>query len=276
MNTTLYTIRTLTNLHVGSGDINFDIIDNQVQRDENGFPVIRSSSLKGALREHTRHSASIGNGQVKYIFGPENDDDDASQRTGAYTFFEASMLTRPVRSNVKPYFNATSPAIIRQFVDTMEDLNIAMDSAIVEGLEALAGMVVPEGTVVVFESLEDAKIEGIVPQTQSANDTIRKALEFLGGDIALFAHTDLANLALPILARNQLDNGESKNLWYEEVVPKRSQFYFVLGKPENIDPEDADRIAKADAAFDSALGEIVQIGAGASIGYGYVRITKGA
>ncbi len=33
MKTELYKITTLSNLHVGSGDINFDVIDNQVQRD---------------------------------------------------------------------------------------------------------------------------------------------------------------------------------------------------------------------------------------------------
>jgi len=49
----LYTIKCLTNLHVGSGDINFNVIDNQVQRDSvTNLPNINSSSLKGAFREH--------------------------------------------------------------------------------------------------------------------------------------------------------------------------------------------------------------------------------
>jgi len=55
MNIDLYIIEALTNIHVGSGDINFDIIDNQVQKDAiTGYPVIHSSSFKGALREHFR------------------------------------------------------------------------------------------------------------------------------------------------------------------------------------------------------------------------------
>ena len=53
MKTELYKITTLSNLHVGSGDINFDVIDNQVQRDSiTNLPNINSSSLKGAFREH--------------------------------------------------------------------------------------------------------------------------------------------------------------------------------------------------------------------------------
>ncbi len=53
MKTELYTIETLSNLHVGAGDINFGVIDNQVQRDSvTNLPNINSSSLKGAFREH--------------------------------------------------------------------------------------------------------------------------------------------------------------------------------------------------------------------------------
>ncbi len=53
MKTELYKIITLSNLHVGCGDINFDVIDNQVQRDPiTQLPNINSSSLKGAFREH--------------------------------------------------------------------------------------------------------------------------------------------------------------------------------------------------------------------------------
>ncbi|MCS4455235.1 RAMP superfamily CRISPR-associated protein [Clostridium botulinum] len=47
----IYTIRCLTNMHVGSGDASYTLIDNQVQRDViTGFPTINSSSLKGSLR----------------------------------------------------------------------------------------------------------------------------------------------------------------------------------------------------------------------------------
>ena len=48
-----YIIRTKTNLHAGSGDTNFGIVDKQVQRDSiSNLPIINSSSLKGAIRDH--------------------------------------------------------------------------------------------------------------------------------------------------------------------------------------------------------------------------------
>jgi CRISPR-associated protein Cmr4 len=46
-NNKAYIIKTKTNLHVGSGDINFGIVDNEVQRDTiTNLPVINASSLK--------------------------------------------------------------------------------------------------------------------------------------------------------------------------------------------------------------------------------------
>jgi len=276
MKTALYTIKNLTNLHVGSGEINFDIIDNQVQRDEYNAPVIRSSSLKGALREHLSPPVNIdeGAGQVKYIFGPDNGDSSSSQQTGAYSFFDALLLSRPVRSNVRPYYNATSPEMIANLVNTIDDFGIILPDLIYNTLEQLRDMTVVRSRVTVFAAVDrDSTVEGLRAESVNSVD-VAPLKELLGEHIALMHHEVLNSLALPVLARNQLENGESKNLWYEEVVPKRSKFYFVLGKPDNIYPQDAERITKADNRFDQALTEIVQIGANASVGYGYCKIEK--
>lgn len=51
MKAKIFVIECLTNLHVGNGDVNFNIIDNEVERDVvTGFPTINSSGVKGALR----------------------------------------------------------------------------------------------------------------------------------------------------------------------------------------------------------------------------------
>ena len=63
---------------------------------------------------------------------------------------------------------------------------------------------------------------------------------------------------LPIIARNVLDNGESKNLWYEQVLPAETVLYTII-------QENKDELAKA------LDGQIVQIGANATIGYGYCK-----
>ena len=70
---------------------------------------------------------------------------------------------------------------------------------------------------------------------------------------------------LPVIARNCLENGVSKNLWYEQVLPRKSRLaFFIL--------HDDGEINKA---FDSAITSVpVQIGANASVGYGICVIKK--
>lgn len=73
-------------------------------------------------------------------------------------------------------------------------------------------------------------------------------------------------MELPVIARNHLENGMSKNLWYEEVVPRKTQFYFiVLSEYKNLLEKFSEKIVKS---------EYVQIGANSSIGYGYCKITQ--
>lgn len=67
--------------------------------------------------------------------------------------------------------------------------------------------------------------------------------------------------SLPIIARNCLENGESKNLWYEQVLPSHSVLGTIIVIPNGDE-------------FDLLNGKIVQIGANATIGYGYCRFVK--
>ncbi len=268
MKTQLYTIKTLTNLHVGTGDINFDIIDNQVQRDrdEDGLPIIRSSSLKGALREHFGETKA-----TRYIFGPANNEN--TQQTGAYTFFEARVLSRPVRSDSVPYLNAVSKETLRAFKQTIEDFGIETnDSGLLDEIDALLSTPIPESSVVYFgDDIGTIKIEGL---SAVHNAALRPSnlSQIIGSPVALFDDMSYRKLQLPVIARNYLSNGISKNLWYEEVVPSGTLFYFVLGRAENISEMDQNDISKYGRQFDDKLSDIVQIGANASIGYGYTKI----
>lgn len=267
MKTSLYTIKTLTNLHVGSGDANFDIIDNQVQRDAiTNLPNINSSSLKGAFREHfTQFDA---NGMINYIFGPEATSDDNHQ-TGAYSFFEAKLLTRPVRSNAKYFFNATCPAIIKELLQSCELFQIELDSQIKDVLQKLSEL--EPNKPLIFEDIKSVILEDLEAQFQQFD--VSKLTNFLGKDLALLSDKDLKALSLPVLARNKLDNGESKNLWYEEIVPKETQFYFFIVKPTNLDLKDkAQKIDSFERRFDNE--EIIQIGANKSIGYGFCKVEQ--
>lgn len=265
MKNDLYLLKTVSNMHVGSGDINFDIIDNQVQRDPvTSLPTIYSSSLKGAFRE-----ASSGENYIEYIFGQENNSDTI--QAGAFNFFEASILAMPVRSNKKPYFLTTTPEIIKEFLNIIDTFNIKIDEDLKTKLENLSNLTVNEGQPLIFENIENAILEDF--NANYNNLDVSKIEEFLGEKIALMNNSDFKSIPLPVIARNHLENGKSKNLWYEEIVPKKSIFYFVISKPTNLDESDKkEKLEKFENRFDNQTS--IQIGANKSIGYGYCRLEK--
>jgi CRISPR-associated protein Cmr4 len=272
MKTTLYKIETLSNLHVGAGDINFDVIDNQVQRDSiSNLPNINSSSLKGAFRQHFSKDDVAQSNMVKYIFGPDNADNN-SHEYGAYSFFEAQLLTRPVRSNVKSYFNATSPAVIKNLLETIESFEIDFDDSLKSELEKISKLKPQKNKPIIFENITNTILED--DEVVFNNFDTSKLTEFLGSDLALFDDNDFQELALPVLARNYLVDGVSKNLWYEEVVPKKAQFFFCIGKATNLDEKDKkQKIDGFENRFNTE-GSRVQFGANKSIGYGFSRVKK--
>ena len=74
-------------------------------------------------------------------------------------------------------------------------------------------------------------------------------------------HERCDNLNLPIIARNCLENGVSQNLWYEQILPMETILYTVT-----IDDDDT---------LENVLeGQLVQIGANATIGYGFCYFKK--
>jgi len=270
--TKLYTIETLTNLHVGAGDLNFDIIDNQVQRDDiTELPIIHSSSLKGAFREAFREDNIEAKNSEKYIFGQENNSNET--QAGAYKFFEAQLLSRPVRSNNRAYFNATSPKAVKNFLEAIENFKIEFDNELKTKLEELSELNPTDSNPLIFENIADTILEDNTAIYKSFKTS--KLQELLGENIALFSDKDFKELDLPVLARNQLENGESKNLWYEEVVPKKSKFFFFVGMPDNLDKSDKkEKLDGYNNKFEKLLENPIQIGANKSIGYGFCNITK--
>jgi len=70
--------------------------------------------------------------------------------------------------------------------------------------------------------------------------------------------------SLPVIARNNLENGVSKNLWYEEIVPHKTLFITYIGVTES-HLADFDKVLKE---------ELLQIGANATIGYGLCKFYK--
>lgn len=221
MKAKIFVIECLTNLHVGNGDVNFNIIDNEVERDVvTGFPTINSSGVKGALRAFFEEN-DLSN--IDEIFGSE---DKGSTTSGSLKFLSANLLALPIRSisgGDKPYSLHAPKTACKDFKQVLKNFQL--------------------------ENVSIADIKG--------------------GDEKITLDEDNScyeKYGLPVIARNSV--GEQTNLWYEEVVPHKSIFYFAV----------VASTSKADSFLDeftkSVREKIIQFGANASVGYGLCKVIK--
>lgn len=268
----LFKITALTNMHVGSGDINFGVVDNLVQRDvSTELPTIHASSLKGALREFFEQQEPLAPDLMEFVFGAPPTRSGSSGAAGNYKFFSANLLSIPVRSNKKPFFRAVSPVVLKEFLENIERFGVMLSikdkiKNLVEAVEA------SKDTPFIFTDLgQDIIIEDTQAEYRNPSDIDLSAIEtVLGQDMALFHDADFIEICsdLPVVARNYLENGQSKNLWYEEVVPRQTLFYFFMARPES------DTNGYYSDFIKKLTKNIIQIGANATIGYGFTKIEK--
>ena len=255
MNYTFYRLDCLTNLHMGGSDANYDVIDLQVERDPVlGEPTMNASGVKGALRDHCEilkgcHDKANwdSNNDIKEIFGTRK----GGEQQGSYAFFGADLLARPVRASDcdTAWILATTPDLIDSFVNKLCAL----------------GLKCPLVTHMPMEFKDDKvkttpecgkvdKVEGYDTETIPVDSVLSK---LLGTDrYAIMSHEMLSSISLPVQAHNVLKNGISK--------PHKSVFGLIIGVPGETDPF-AD-IVKS--------GNVVQFGAEASTGCGYIRMTE--
>ena len=252
MKNRLYKMVLLTNMHVGSGEGNTSFVDKEVQRDVvTNVPIIRSSGLKGAFREFAKNS-NLKN--IDLIFGSGVSSDD--RQAGKHIFYDAKLLAMPARSNVKPYYLATSKDILSEFIEFANALKIDIETESIISLLNLEDSDKP----IIFEEKTDVEVE--LNKAEYKNACVEKIEALLSGSLVLLNTEAFKELVsdLPVIARNNLENGESKNLWYEEVVPRKSVFYFAISGDES----DLSTLITDD---------LLQVGANASIGYGVAQIT---
>lgn len=261
----LYLITNKSPLHVGSGDANFDLVDRQIQKDAlTAYPSIHASSLKGALREYAvfrderNEDINKGTNFISHIFGDEDN-------SGKVRFTEAHLLSIPMRASTEPYFNATSPKALAHLLDTVDTFSLALKQK--EALQKIADY---KGSDILVE-IKDTIIEDEPTKTTQEFDF--SALESLiGTPAAIVPNETFSELVkdLPVIARNQLENGESKNLWYEEVLPRESKLFTLISEPTYLNKQDSKKLTNAFSRFSEYLSDAntIHIGANASIGYG--------
>lgn len=215
-----------TNLHVGNENLaNYGVIDQAIQRNvTTEIPCINSSSLKGAIKEYIANK--VAEISCQSVFGSDKASDNNSVQKGNTIFFDANLLYLPVQCTDEEnclFKLGYQGEVLEAFIRQLNMLHI--------------------------EGVTQERVADIVKQYVPV-PFIEKKLKEISSDENL-----------PIIARNKLDNGESENLWYEQVLPSMS----ILGTLICTDDD------KLEAALNGAL---IQIGANATIGYGYCKFIK--
>ncbi|MBV6473544.1 MAG: hypothetical protein JPMHGGIA_01829 [Saprospiraceae bacterium] len=279
-----FSITAMSNLHVGAGSENYGVIDNLVQRDPTtGFPCINASSLKGAIKEQFKHYLNAKESlshirMIETVFGGDKElnewkellgitgRDDEALRTGRFKFLQADLLSVPVRSDVKPYFNCTAPILNKHFLNQLQLFRLAPDATDIVDFKNSMGL---DGQrAIQYEHNGNAilEVENLIASYHVAIPENAKSL--IGCSPSLVKDDYFCMLVsdyhLPVIARNCLENGESKNLWYEQVLPRDTRLFFIVLYP------------KGDPNYDSfkniMINNPIQIGANASVGHGWSKI----
>ena len=252
-----YILFPLTPLHAGSGRAIMEAVDLPVQKDAFGYPLLWSSSLKGALRSAFRRRKKEQVDFEKAIFGPdvEMTEDYAS----AITILEARLLALPARSLKRIYAYVTTPHLLKRARNMLEYLEIlnpdisqkkqAIDRVLEKGekmpITSSNGLFVEPGTLVLAEET----ITGVTSDEALASD-IENLLKGVNLPIDIkdvsqrFVVVDddrgkqLIRKSLPFLTRTALDYKKKTvkpgALWTEEYVPEMSLFYttVLMGEPK--------------------------------------------
>jgi CRISPR-associated protein Cmr4 len=252
-------LRCVTNLHVGSGDVNYSVIDNEVERDPvlQDVPIIHATGVKGALRAH--FAGRLGQAEADSIFGSSGGAGTAT-KPGSHKFFDAFCLARPLRllSSARadvPCLLGVGLDALRHYCGFLQALGFSQWSV---GNDQLA-----EGSLA-YTGLGNAKhvyVEGdkASPLPASLTPATKQALADLVGEPYVLAPT-LRHYPLPAAARNSLGNVQIPNLWYEEFVPHMSIFYTVIMTP-----------GSSELGLDFDAGPI-QFGGNSSVGYGQCHL----
>lgn len=231
MNTWVFKITAKTNLHVGNesgGD--FTIIDKAIQRDPlTGLPCINSSSLKGAINEFCAQSP---NSKLR-------SDDEVKEKAFVkirQRIFGSDKTKKETgtQKGEAIFFDAKLLFLPQQ--DEQNLFHYATSDNVISMLNDRVKLFSPS-----FNYVKPASYNGKTVKTENEKFT------------ALCSDDNL-----PIIARNVLENGESKNLWYEQVLPSETVLYTIIQE-------------KKEELKNALDGQIVQIGANATIGYGYCK-----
>ena len=281
-----FLLTTISKMHVGDDTDRHaeGIIDKLIQRDHaTDLPYIASKSFRGALKERLK-TLFDNPDYIKIIFGEES----SKGRQGQIVFDDVFLASMPVRSDKVPYFNVSSVRILEHLKERYENYQFGNAANFGAFISPISKEIKNKKAIAKTES---AILENKLLTTSVTGIDFAKIKQFYDSDFCLVNHdhnnAELLKLGyeidlmkvltddnhLPIESHNFLVNGESKNLWYEQILLPKTLFYFFISYNDKIKG-----LKEVYEALETQLLKIqtphFQIGSDASLGYGYVKIEK--
>jgi len=233
-----FVVYAVTSLHVGMGRSS-GVVDLPIQRDPQGFPIIFSSTFKGALKQYcgTFYNAINDNGRIDCskanvcccLFGGEGETDV----TSIISISDLYPIAIPVPSLDRGYVYLTSKYLINTVVDLFSAVNYE------EGVKLLSSLVSQsggsQGKVIIGTDIEVPlfKVSSSLLDTLSSLGSIAKKL-----NEGIAVEEDDSKAVLEIergiikYTRNKI-NLNTKTvvpgaLWTEEYLPHGSIFAGIM------------------------------------------------
>ncbi len=293
-NTRVCVLHAISPVHAGAGSAT-GAVDLPIQRERHtGWPMIQSSGVKGAFRDHCwrvwTHNDNtlkpfpekVRNAEqaVRAVFGAKKGDTEA--QAGAVAFSDARLLAFPVRANQAPFVWITCPRLIKRLA---QDLELAGVTAKYAAEISMAG----DNCLSVIGDIKDRLIlEDIclVP-AESAGDNVealRQLFERLDSDIDRLVlvpdhhFSFLVETATEIQAQIAIDpktGVTSKgSLRYQELLSADSVLYtLVFFGDERVDHDDPLKMAVICDGVKAAVSSYIQIGGDMTLGRGIFSVS---
>lgn len=252
MNSILLKITCITNMHVGSDNVTYSLVDNEVEKDAvTNYPIINASGVKGAFRQALKDE--LGDKEDD-IFGRASTNNDSAIEKGKLKFLPAHMLARPMRTTKgkKPFYLVTTEGIMEQFEEYLSCF----------GFEISGYTQKQEDSCVEVEGIHVELIKKKFKNESAISISLSKFCE----ELYIMEDKTFRNIDLPVLARNCLQG--DGNLWYEEVVPHHSVFYSLVLSDGTSDGE-----LNLEKFREKLEGKnIIHFGGNETIGYGFTKV----
>lgn len=283
----MYIIEALTNMHVGSGETHFGVIDNLIQRHPvTKIPIIHSSGIKGSLREFFENMNGFDKNHIRVLFGGSINISVSDTKSGLdfepghLIFFEAQLLTLPLRASENVYYSCTSVPVLLDYLEQLDNfLNAEKKTKDLKSW--LENLQFEDKDFIYFEGSNNLEIEDYTngKKINNVDNSIKGALQNLCRidikKLAIFdkdIFTRICTDSIPVIARNQIkDDGTSGNLFYEEILPRKSTLFMIIGYDAYLNNDG--KTAKGD--FEKVIKNnsyMFQFGANYSIGYGFSKL----